>query len=116
MTLRDCAPQDAAVTLQRLDDDADPCGLFTLEDRSVAAVLLPSAERLPQIRKLAEDKRITTLLIVNAQWDPPGATLISDFGIGPWKVFPPAKQSGVSLSGSISGFSAFLLQPSLALL
>lgn len=79
---------EAAIAARRLDDGAtgEPCAVLFPEGihrGKLAAVVYPTADRLPQIRELAkEDAR--PLLLVNAQWREAGQ-VVSDFGIGPWR-------------------------------
>eukprot|EP00884_Botryococcus_braunii_P021948 jgi/Botrbrau1/8437/Bobra.0237s0056.1 len=70
----------------RLDEggvEGEPCSRLLPFDNSVAVVVYPTAERLPDIRQLAE-KKDRLLIIINPQWRESGQ-VISDFGIGPWK-------------------------------
>lgn len=79
----------AEVTAQRLDDggvEGEPCALLLPQGPhlgKIAAVVYPTADRLPQIRQLAA-KAERALVLVNPQWREEGQ-VISDFGIGPWK-------------------------------
>lgn len=72
------------VSSKRIDDDDTPCAACYTADRKVVAVVLPTAERLPQIRELAEKYPESQLLIINKQWNDKGQ-VISDFGFGPWR-------------------------------
>jgi len=77
---------DAGLTIRRVDEggvEGEPCGVVTNAADTLAAVVYPTANILPQIRKLAE-KEGRALLIVNPQWRESGQ-IVSDFGIGPWK-------------------------------
>jgi hypothetical protein len=57
---------------QRVGDANDPCAVWATADGTYAAVVTPSAEHLPAIRKLADKPGRTTLFILNAQWNEAG--------------------------------------------
>ncbi|KAL4421315.1 hypothetical protein ABPG75_010606 [Micractinium tetrahymenae] len=71
---------------KRIDDggvEGEPCAVLYPEDRSIAAVVFPTADRLKQIQVLAKEEG-RPLLIVNPQWRNEGQ-VVSDFGFGPWR-------------------------------
>ena len=63
-----CARTTSIPITRAVQADEAPCPRLRTQDKSFAAVLLPSAERLQQIRQIAEKNRIGTLLIINPQW------------------------------------------------
>lgn len=74
------------VKAKRIDDggvEGEPCAVLYPEDRSIAAVVFPTADRLKQIQALAKEEG-RPLLLVNPQWRNEGQ-VISDFGFGPWR-------------------------------
>lgn len=77
----------AEIAAKRLDDggvEGEPCAvLYPKEDKSIAAVVYPTADRLDQIKSLATNAG-RPLLLVNPQWREEGQ-VISDFGVGPWR-------------------------------
>eukprot|EP00798_Chlamydomonas_sp_ICE-L_P011302 gene11302-18939_t len=79
--------EELEMKLDRIDEggiDGDLCGIITSPGLAVACIVFPTAERLKQIKKLAEDKRIKNLFIINPQWKLEG-NLVSELGIGPWR-------------------------------
>lgn len=60
-----------------------PPAVLYPEDRSLLAVVFPTADRLKQLQAFAKEEG-RPLLIVNPQWRNEGQ-VVSDFGIGPWK-------------------------------
>eukprot|EP00197_Chlamydomonas_leiostraca_P003667 CAMPEP_0202860252 /NCGR_PEP_ID=MMETSP1391-20130828/2035_1 /ASSEMBLY_ACC=CAM_ASM_000867 /TAXON_ID=1034604 /ORGANISM="Chlamydomonas leiostraca, Strain SAG 11-49" /LENGTH=357 /DNA_ID=CAMNT_0049539395 /DNA_START=134 /DNA_END=1207 /DNA_ORIENTATION=+ len=75
---------ESEVRFTRLDEggiDGDLCGL--LRAPGYAALVWPTAEKLPLIRKLAEESAAATLLLVNPLWKTEG-NLVSEFGLMPW--------------------------------
>jgi hypothetical protein len=82
---------DASLNIlsKRLDASGEtdqPCAVLYPEGGgdTLAAVVYPTADRLKQIRQL-EGIAGRALLLVNPQWREEGQ-VVSDFGIGPWKV------------------------------
>lgn len=75
------------IAAKRLDDggvEGEPCAvLYDMPNKTWAAVVFPTADRLNQIKSLAKETN-RPLLLVNPQWREEGQ-VISDFGIGPWK-------------------------------
>lgn len=74
------------IKARRIDDggvEGEPCAVLYPEDRSIAAVVFPTADRLKQIQALAKEEG-RPLLIVNPQWRNEGQ-VVSDFGFGPWR-------------------------------
>ncbi|EEH52198.1 uncharacterized protein MICPUCDRAFT_53512 [Micromonas pusilla CCMP1545] len=79
------------ITATRVDDDNDPVGVLRNAAGSVRAVVIPNAQQLDVLRKLAEESErgrdagdAAITLLVNPQWNESGQ-IISDFGVGPWK-------------------------------
>lgn len=66
-------------------DEADAVGAWV--GQNIALILFPTAETLPRIRALTEDKSCPNRLIilVNPQWTTGRGQVISDFGIFPWQ-------------------------------
>ncbi|KAI8462739.1 MAG: hypothetical protein J3K34DRAFT_446931 [Monoraphidium minutum] len=78
--------ESAPIKLQRIDEgglDGDLCAIMSSGDRAVVAVVWPTAEKLPILKKLAADSAIKNLLIINPLWKTEG-NLVSEFGILPW--------------------------------
>ncbi|KAI3423940.1 hypothetical protein D9Q98_009774 [Chlorella vulgaris] len=78
--------QGTAISAKRIDEggvEGEPCGVLFPEDRSIIAVVFPTADRLKQLQAYAKTQG-RLLLIINPQWRTEGQ-VISDFGIGPWK-------------------------------
>eukprot|EP00877_Chromochloris_zofingiensis_P004360 jgi/Chrzof1/13925/Cz08g18030.t1 len=79
---------DVQLQTQRIDEgglDGDLCAVITAAGSSKAvAVVWPTAEKLKDIKRLAEDASIQQLYIVNPLWKTEG-NLVSEFGIGPWR-------------------------------
>lgn len=76
----------AQLSLQRIDEgglDGDLCAIVSSEGKRVVAVVWPTAEKLPILKKLTEDSAIGQLLIINPLWKTEG-NLVSEFGILPW--------------------------------
>ncbi len=76
-----------ALKTQRIDEggiDGDLCAIISSEDLSVVCIIWPTAQKLKQLKSLAEDKRIKQLIAVNALWKTEGL-LVSEFGVGPWR-------------------------------
>jgi len=79
--------EEVGIKVKRIDEggiDGDLCAIVSSEGKQVVCVVWPTAEKLKQIKSLAEDKSIGRLVIVNALWKTQG-NLVSEFGIGPWR-------------------------------
>mmetsp|Transcript_22831 Transcript_22831/g.70956 ORF Transcript_22831/g.70956 Transcript_22831/m.70956 type:complete len:409 (+) Transcript_22831:457-1683(+) len=78
------------ISTSMLDDGggiSDLIGLSTTPTKSASAIIFPTGDSLPQVRKLAEicDKEGGRPLVMsNRQWSTRGQ-IISEFGIGPWR-------------------------------
>lgn len=73
---------------KRIDEggiDGDLCCVVNTPDLAVVAVVWPTAGRLKQLKTLADNTKIGSLLIVNPLWKTEGQ-IMSEFGIGPWRV------------------------------
>jgi len=92
-------------------DEGEPCAVIYAEDKSVGAVVFPTAQRLKDIESVAGQLGAT--LILNPQWST-GGNLVSDFGFGPWRkraedflaTFEPAyslTEQRIGNPGSIDG-------------
>jgi hypothetical protein len=78
------APADLAV--RRVDEgglDGDLCAVVSAPNKRAVAVVWPTAEKLPLLKKLAADPQIGTLIAVNPLWKTEG-NLVSEFGLLPW--------------------------------
>lgn len=76
----------ADLVVRRIDEgglDGDLCAVVSTPDRSVTAVVWPTAEKLPLLKQLEADAAVGTLLVVNPLWKAEG-NLVSEFGILPW--------------------------------
>ncbi|GBF94850.1 hypothetical protein Rsub_08022 [Raphidocelis subcapitata] len=72
--------------VRRIDEgglDGDLCAIVSDGEKRVMAVVWPTAEKLPTLKKLAQDSSIGQLIIVNPLWRTEG-NLVSEFGILPW--------------------------------
>uniref|UniRef100_A0A383VL88 DUF1995 domain-containing protein n=1 Tax=Tetradesmus obliquus TaxID=3088 RepID=A0A383VL88_TETOB len=77
----------AQIKVQRIDEggiDGDLCAVVTAGDKQAVAVVWPTAEKLKQIKQLAEDKAVQLLLVVQPLWKTEG-NLVSELGFGPWR-------------------------------
>lgn len=63
--------------------EGEPCRLLYTRDKSVGAIIYPTAERLKDIEGAVA--MLESLVIVNPQWSDGRGQVISDFGFGPWR-------------------------------
>ena len=61
----------------------EPCRIYYTEQKTVGAIVFPTADRLKDIQSAAD--QLEQLIIVNPQWNLSKGQVVSDFGIGPWK-------------------------------
>lgn len=72
---------------RRIDEggiDGDLCAIVSTADNSIVALVWPTAEKLKELKQLAEQQKGKLLLVVNPLWKTEG-NLVSELGIGPWR-------------------------------